>query len=284
MKAVIYARVSTDEQTEQNQVDVLEKWAATRGFEVSEVYREQATAWKDGHQKELARLILDAQRGQFQYVMVWALDRLSREGALKILELVNKFNRWNVKILSYQEPWTEAPGELGEVLYALVGWVARMESQRRSERTKAGMDRAKAAGKHVGRPRKNIKPITLKDIYNISPDVLGTRFYVVKFDPVMHPTWVKFGITRNLRQRFTAYLLLHPMCQLVGSWRSTTRWEKSAIEFVISKLGAIPVRNSKEFYEIEDSSRLIDILNAWFLAQYVNTKEGGGIVQASFRV
>jgi len=154
-KVAIYARVSTDEQTEQNQVEVLQKWADSRGFVVFEIYREQSTAWKDGHQQELARLILDAQRGFFQYVMVWALDRLSREGALRILELANKFNRWKVKVLSYQEPWTEAPGELGEVLYAITGWVAKMESQRRSERTKAGMERARSQGIHVGRPRKN---------------------------------------------------------------------------------------------------------------------------------
>ncbi len=55
--------------------------------------------------------------------------------------------------MSYQEPWTEAPGEIGELLYALTGWVARMESQRRSERTKAGLARVKAQGKKLGRPK-----------------------------------------------------------------------------------------------------------------------------------
>jgi len=55
-------------------------------------------------------------------------------------------------VLSYQESWTEAPGELGELLYALTGWVAKMESQRRSERTKAGLARVKAQGKRLGRP------------------------------------------------------------------------------------------------------------------------------------
>ncbi len=55
-------------------------------------------------------------------------------------------------MLSYQESWTEAPGELAELLYALTGWVARMESQRRSERTKAGLARVKAQGKRLGRP------------------------------------------------------------------------------------------------------------------------------------
>jgi len=57
-----------------------------------------------------------------------------------------------VKVLSYQEPWTEAPGELAEVLYAIAGWVVRMESQRRSERTKAGLARVRASGKRLGRP------------------------------------------------------------------------------------------------------------------------------------
>ena len=55
-------------------------------------------------------------------------------------------------MLSYQESWTEAPGELAELLYALTGWVAKMESQRRSERTKAGLARVKAQGKQLGRP------------------------------------------------------------------------------------------------------------------------------------
>jgi len=55
-------------------------------------------------------------------------------------------------VLSSQESWTEAPGELAELLYALTGWVARMESQRRSERTRAGLARVKAQGKRLGRP------------------------------------------------------------------------------------------------------------------------------------
>ena len=52
--------------------------------------------------------------------------------------------------MSLQESWTEAPGELQEVLLALAGWVARMESQRRSERTKAGLARVMAHGTRTG--------------------------------------------------------------------------------------------------------------------------------------
>ena len=152
MKVCIYSRVSTGEQDTKNQSVVLTDWANQRGYKVVKIYEEQESAWKSGHQKELANLVVDARHRKFQAVLVWALDRLSREGALAILSLVHKLSSNGVKVLSYQESWTEAPGELAEVLYALTGWVARMESQRRSERTKAGLARVRAHGKRLGRP------------------------------------------------------------------------------------------------------------------------------------
>lgn len=158
MKAVIYSRVSTADQETANQVIHLEGWSKARGFDLVEVYRENDTAWKDGHQKELQRLFIDAQKRRFDVVLVWSLDRLTREGALAILTLVNKLSRLGVRLYSYQEPWTEAPGELAELLFALSGWVARMESNRRSERTKAGIERKRQEGWKPGRPKgKNIK-------------------------------------------------------------------------------------------------------------------------------
>ena len=152
MKVVIYSRVSTTEQTVDNQVQVLESWAQQRGFELLEVYKENESAWRNGHQKELTRLVSDARKREFDTVLVWSLDRLSREGAAKILNIINTLGRYEVKVLSYQESWTEAPGELSELLFAIAGWVARMESQRRSERTIAGLARVRAQGKCLGRP------------------------------------------------------------------------------------------------------------------------------------
>jgi len=150
--AVIYSRVSTNKQDADNQIKVLESWAKARDLEVIEVYTETETAWRDGHQQELARLVRDARKGRFRFVLVWALDRLSRLGSLSILSLIHKLASHGVKVLSHQEGWTEAPGELAEILYAIAGWVARMESQRRSERTKAGLLRVRAAGVRLGRP------------------------------------------------------------------------------------------------------------------------------------
>lgn len=152
MKAVIYARVSTEEQETDNQIDQLTSWVSSREWKVKAVYKENESAWKAGHQKELARLLDDARKRNFDTLLVWSLDRLSREGPLAILTLVNRLKTYGVKVISYQESWTEAPGILGELLFAISGWVAQMESERRSERTKAGLARAVSRGKKLGRP------------------------------------------------------------------------------------------------------------------------------------
>ena len=150
-KAVIYARVSTGEQETENQINVLTKWAESKGFNITNVYQENESAWKDGHQGAFAELLSDELHYRFDYVLVWALDRVSREGPLAILKIIDYLKRRGVKLLSYQEQWTEAPGELADLLYAIVAWVAQFESKRRSERTLAGVARAKQQGKHCGR-------------------------------------------------------------------------------------------------------------------------------------
>ncbi len=158
MKVALYLRVSTIDQSTENQLPVLQNWVTDRGYELVEVYSENESAWKSGHQHELARLKADAAMRKFDIVLVWALDRLSREGAAAILNLVNTLNAYGVKVISYNEAWTEAPGEIGEILYAIAGWVARMESQRRSERTKAGIERVRREGKPIGKRGKDTKP------------------------------------------------------------------------------------------------------------------------------
>jgi len=148
VKAVLYVRCSTTQQETDNQRIALEQWAQRRGFEVVATYAENESAWRNGHQRELARLLSDAPKGKFDTVLVWALDRLSRQGALTILSLVNRLQRSGVRVFSYQESWTEVPGELADLLYSIVAWVAAFESKRLSERTKAGLARSKAqAGK-----------------------------------------------------------------------------------------------------------------------------------------
>ena len=152
MKLALYLRVSTGDQTVENQRPALEGWAAQRSHTIAAVYSENVSAWQNGHQNELSRLIADAQTRKFDGVLLWALDRLTRGGPLAILQLHHTLGKWGVRVFSYSEAWTEYPNELTPVILAIYGWVAQMESQRRSERTNAGIARAKAEGKRLGRP------------------------------------------------------------------------------------------------------------------------------------
>ena len=149
MKCAIYCRVSTNEQSVENQLPVLEQLCQHRGWQIIKIEQEEGSAWHSGHQPKLAALRQEARLGRFDILLIWALDRLSREGSAAILNLVNTFKAYGVKVISYQESWTEAPGEIGEILYAITGWVARMESQRHSDRVKAGIERARRDGTGV---------------------------------------------------------------------------------------------------------------------------------------
>lgn len=96
MKVVIYLRVSGSEQTVENQLPALQKWIADRGYDLVEIYEENESAWKSGHQRELSRLFQDLQRRKVDICLVWALDRLTREGIAAIFNLINKFKFYGV--------------------------------------------------------------------------------------------------------------------------------------------------------------------------------------------
>ena len=149
----LWLRVSDpDVQTVENQRPALEALVQQRGWQVARVFEVGASAYKGAHLKALGELAEGARRGEYRVVVVWALDRLSREGPLPILELIHRLARYGCRVVSIQEPWTEYPSEIMDVLLAFTGWVAQQESKRRSERTKAGMARARAEGKQIGRP------------------------------------------------------------------------------------------------------------------------------------
>jgi DNA invertase Pin-like site-specific DNA recombinase len=80
MYTACYLRCSTSEQDTENQLVPLEKLAEARGWELTAIYRENESAWKAGHQAELAQLLRDAAHRRFEIVLVFALERLTRQG------------------------------------------------------------------------------------------------------------------------------------------------------------------------------------------------------------
>jgi len=152
IRTVIYARVSTEEQTVENQVPVLQEFAARQGWEVVKIYTEEASAWRAGHQKQLKELLTRASYHEYDIVLVWSLDRLTRQGIGSIMHLVNTFKIYGCQVISQQESWThQNDGMMADLLYAITAWVAKFESERRSERIKAALARKKAKGETIGR-------------------------------------------------------------------------------------------------------------------------------------
>jgi DNA invertase Pin-like site-specific DNA recombinase len=155
IKCCAYIRVSTETQTTDNQLPGIEALCKAKDWQLVRVYSESASAWAGGQQSQLKRCIKDAQHNHFSVIIVWSLDRLSREGPLKVLSLIDSLHRSGIKLVSVQEYWTESAGDFSPVLLAITAWVAEWESKRRSERTKAGQARARAAGKGRRGPDKH---------------------------------------------------------------------------------------------------------------------------------
>ncbi|MES2136625.1 MAG: recombinase family protein [Pseudomonadota bacterium] len=149
----IYARVSTADkgQDTENQLFQLREYCARAGWKVSKEYVDHVSG-KSGERDAFKQLFEDASRRMFDVVLVWALDRFTREGVFETFDYVRKLTLAGVQFESYTEAHFRTTGPAGELMLAVAAWIAKQERQRISDRTKAGMDRAKRAGKHCGRP------------------------------------------------------------------------------------------------------------------------------------
>lgn len=153
-KVAIYIRVSTEEQTTENQLQVLEQWASDRGFEVVKIYQEIGSAFREQDRQELMKLRVEARLGNFKRLLIYSVDRLTRRGVLDMFNIIKGLRNCGVEVMSYQQPWLDPDTGFYELMLAQMAFFANLESTMISARTKTGMARAKAAGKHVGRPRK----------------------------------------------------------------------------------------------------------------------------------
>lgn len=149
----IYARVSTNDgrQDVENQLHQLRAYAARSGWSVSKEYVDHVSG-KSGDRDAFKQLFEDASRKLFDVVLVWALDRFTREGVFETFDYVRKLTQNGVQFESYSEAHFRTTGPAGELMLAIAAWIAKQERLRISERTKAGIERAKRAGKHCGRP------------------------------------------------------------------------------------------------------------------------------------
>jgi DNA invertase Pin-like site-specific DNA recombinase len=153
-KVCIYARCSTGKQELDNQLLQLRAFAEKQDWEIVQEYTETVSGTKD-NRPEFTRLFKDAHKRLFDLVLFWDLSRFSRSGTLYTLQKLRELENLKVGWHSYQEAYISTTGAFKDVVLSIFATMAKMERDKISERTKAGMERAKKEGRRIGRPPKN---------------------------------------------------------------------------------------------------------------------------------
>jgi DNA invertase Pin-like site-specific DNA recombinase len=159
MRVAIYCRVSTKDkgQDTANQLQQLKAFSAQQGWTVVRVFEETASGRKGESGREALREVFkEAAARKWDLLVFWSLDRLSREGTFQTMKYLNRLSEMGIGYRSYREEYINTTGIFGDVLIALLSTLAKQEAIRVSERTKAGLERARSQGRVGGRPRTSI--------------------------------------------------------------------------------------------------------------------------------
>jgi DNA invertase Pin-like site-specific DNA recombinase len=97
-------------------------------------------------------------------LLFWSLDRLSREGALETLQHLNRLTGYGVQWRSLTEQYLDSTGMFRDAVISMLAVVAKQERIRLSERTRAGLERARRQGKSLGRPRVEVNPAVIREL------------------------------------------------------------------------------------------------------------------------
>ena len=154
----IWARVSTSDQKTANQLAALREWARQLGLDVVAEYVTEDSAWANGNgkgaefDKARSAMLAGVRSGKHPVVLVWAIDRLSRQGSEDMQRYLRMLAEAGADVKSQQESWLNTADPFArEILIGVFATLAKYESQRRSERIKAGLARRKAEGLPIGR-------------------------------------------------------------------------------------------------------------------------------------
>ena len=98
-------------------------------------------------------MMLAASQNRFDRLVFWALDRLSREGVAKTIKYLQDLKGWGVEWRSYTQPFLDTGNEMvNDIVLSVLAALAKQERAVIAERTLAGLQRARKAGKKFGRP------------------------------------------------------------------------------------------------------------------------------------
>ena len=151
MKVAIYCRVSTKEQTTLNQEISLKDYCVRQNYTIYQIYRDEGISGSKTSREGLDLMLQDMRQGHFHTVIVWKLDRLGRS-IQHLLQILQELRNMNVRLIcTDMNIDTETPQ--GKFFFTIVGAFAELEREIIRERINLGLERRKAQGKKLGRPK-----------------------------------------------------------------------------------------------------------------------------------
>ena len=165
MKVALYARVSTESQDPEVQLAALRAHVTNRGWQLVEEFVDRGFSGARERRPSLDRLMRAAWAGQFQTVLVWRFDRFARS-VKHLVAALDTFQTMNVAFISLQEQ-LDTSSPIGQEMFTIIGAMAQLEREIIRERVTAGLERARARGQRLGRPR---VPVALEAIRQLRAD------------------------------------------------------------------------------------------------------------------
>jgi DNA invertase Pin-like site-specific DNA recombinase len=159
MRVAVFSRVSTKDKGQDtgNQLRQLKAFAARQGWTVVQVYEEQVSGRKGEREREvLGQVFADASKRKWDCLLFWSLDRLTRQGAFATMKYLSRLSELGIGYRSYTEEYISTMGVFSDVIISLLATLAKQEAIRVSERTVAGLERARSQGRVGGRPRASV--------------------------------------------------------------------------------------------------------------------------------
>lgn len=154
MRVALYARVSTKDkgQDTENQLAQLRDFCALQGWTVVHEYKDRTTG-KHSDRDQFRLMFQDASQRKFDVVLFWSLDRFSREGVRETLNHLERLSSYGVNWRSFTEQYLDSCGIFKDAVLAILAVIAKQERVRLSERTIAGLQKARRQGRVGGRPK-----------------------------------------------------------------------------------------------------------------------------------
>ena len=140
LRVCLWLGVSADskEQDREPQRADLEQVCEQQGWMIVKVYEVEDSAFGKKPRQQFQAMLEDVRKGKFDILVVWSLNRFSREGEWSVSRIMAALQDWNVRFYSYNEPFLDTTGPFAEFLIPLFAWLAGQESVKK--------------GKPIGRP------------------------------------------------------------------------------------------------------------------------------------